>query len=142
MVRLRAHRNGSLRGLYGSTRHKTKTACTHAINRFFSGRKFGLYQHSLAALEHASIYSPSICSPHGSANGYASMETYLLFALYLLQSIGSLEQFETRPRLSYERACQDRGRSFCFCFLLLFSHCTKLEHDHNSTTVHDLNLQQ
>ena len=56
------------------------------------------------ALEHASIYSPSIRSPHGSANGYASMKTYLLFALYLLRSIGSLEQFETRPRSSYERA--------------------------------------
>ena len=82
----------------------------------FSSRKFGLYQHALAALEHASILSPSIRSPHGSANGYASMETYLLFALYLLRSIGSLEQFETRPRSSYERACQDRGRSFRFCF--------------------------
>ena len=82
----------------------------------FSSRKFGLYQHSLAALEHASIYSPSIRSPHGSANGYASMETYLLFALCLLRSMESLEQFETRPRSSYERACQDRGRSFRFCF--------------------------
>ena len=59
---------------------------------FFSSRKFGLYQHALAALEHASILSPSIRSPHGSANGYASMETYLLFALYLLRSIGSLGQ--------------------------------------------------
>ena len=74
------------------------------------------------SFEHASIYSPSIRSPHGSANRYASMETYLMFALYLLRSIGSLEQFGTRPRSSYERACQDRGRSFRFCFLLLFSH--------------------
>ena len=82
----------------------------------FSSRKFRLYQHALAALEHASILSPSIRSPHGSANGYALMETCLLFALYLLRSIGSLEQFETRPRSSYERACQDRGRSFRFCF--------------------------
>ena len=56
---------------------------------FFSSRKFGLYQHALTALEHASILSPSIRSPHGSANGYASMKTYLLFALYLLLGIGS-----------------------------------------------------
>ena len=55
----------------------------------FSSRKFGLYQPALTALEHASILSPSIRSPHGSANGYASMETYLLFALYLLLDIGS-----------------------------------------------------
>ena len=59
---------------------------------FFSSRKFGLYQHALAALKHASILSPSIRSPHGSTNGYASMETYLLFALYLLRRIGSLGQ--------------------------------------------------
>ena len=96
----------------------------------FSSRKFGLYQQSPIALEHApirfafeelsngdgspvrlfistaghrilsvfisttdaSILSPSIRSPHGSANGYASMETYLLFALYLLRISGSLGQ--------------------------------------------------
>ena len=58
----------------------------------FSSRKFGLYQHALAVPEHASILSPSIRSPHGSTNGYASMETYLLFALYLLRIIGSLGQ--------------------------------------------------
>ena len=40
----------------------------------------------------ASILSPSIRSPHGSANGYASMETYLLFAIYLPLRIGSLGQ--------------------------------------------------
>ena len=34
----------------GSTRHKTKTACTHAIDRFFSGRKLGLYQQSLQTI--------------------------------------------------------------------------------------------
>ena len=41
----------------------------------FSSRKFRLYQHALTAPEHASILSPSIRSPHGSAKGYASMET-------------------------------------------------------------------
>ena len=45
----------------------------------------------------ASILSPSIRSPHGSANGYASMETYLLFALYLLRNIGSLGQLWNAP---------------------------------------------
>ena len=41
----------------------------------------------------ASILSPSIRSPHGSANGYASMETYLRFAIYLplrSESLGQL----------------------------------------------------
>ena len=101
----------------------------------FSSRKFRLYQHALAALEHSSILSPSIRSPHGSANGYASMETYLLFALYLLRSIGSLEQFETRPRSSYERACQDRGRSFRLCFFCFSvpKLCTKLKKQYSTT---------
>ena len=106
---------------YGGLRRCGRTSVQDSLRlkkTIFSCRKFGRYQHSLAALEHASISSPSLRSPHGSANGYASMETYLLFALYLLRSIGSLEQFETRPRSSYERACQERGRSFRFCFLL------------------------
>ena len=52
VVRQRAHRNKGLRGpSSGSTRDKTKID--------FSSRKFGLYQHALAALEHASILSPS-----------------------------------------------------------------------------------
>ena len=85
MVRQRAHRNKGLRGpSNGSTRDKTKID--------FSSRKFGLYQHALTAPEHASILSPSIRSPHGITDGYASMETYLLFALYLLRIIGSLGQ--------------------------------------------------
>ena len=54
----------------------------------------------------ASILSPSIRSPHGSANGYASMETYLLFALYLPRIIGSLGQLwnalELAPRAMNE----------------------------------------
>ena len=72
----------------------------------FSVRKFGLYQQSLTALEHASIYSPSIRSPHGSANGYASMETYLLFALYLLRASDRSGNFGTRTRSSYEGAAE------------------------------------
>ena len=48
--------------------------------------------HRTFIFEHASILSPSIHSPHGSANGYASMETYLLFAIYLPLRIGSLGQ--------------------------------------------------
>ena len=56
--------------------------------------------------EHASILSPSIRSPHGSANGYASMETYLLFAIYLPLRIGSLGQLwnalELAPRAMNE----------------------------------------
>ena len=78
MVRQRAHRNKGLRGpSRGSTRDKTKID-------FFKPEIWAIYQH-------ASILSPSIRSPHGSANGYASMETYLLFALYLLLSMESLE---------------------------------------------------
>ena len=54
----------------------------------------------------ASILSPSIRSPHGSTNGYASMETYLLFALYLPRIIGSLGQLwnalELAPRAMNE----------------------------------------
>ena len=99
----------------------------------FSSRKFGLYQHALTALEHASILSPSIRSTHGSANGYASMETYLLFALYLLLGIGSfpflylllsmksLELSERQSRSSYEPAFLPRGRPpllFIFLFFL------------------------
>ena len=72
----------------------------------FSSRKFGIYQHALAALEHAWILSPSIRSPHGSANGYASMETYLLFALYLLRASDRSGNFGTRSRSSYERAAE------------------------------------
>ena len=74
--------------------------------KIFSVRKFGLYQQSLTALEHASIISPSIRSPHGSANGYASMETYLLFALYLLRASDRSSNFGTRSRSSYERAAE------------------------------------
>ena len=113
---------------YGGLRRSGRTSVQDSLRlkkTIFSARKFGLYQQSLTDLEHASIYLPSTRSPHGSANGYASMETYLLFALYLLRSIGSLEQFETRPRSSHERACQDRGGSFRFCFLLYCSQVKK-----------------
>ena len=66
----------------------------------------------------ASILSPSIRSPHGSANGYASIETYLLFAIYLPLRIGSLGQFWNAPRPSYERAAElETFVSFLFSFV-------------------------
>ena len=95
MVRQRAHRNEGLRGpSSGSTRDKTKIdffepeiwaipTCSHRSFRLQSIDPFAFSP---------SILSPSIRSPHGSTNGYASMETYLLFALYLLRIIGSLGQ--------------------------------------------------
>ena len=68
-----------------------------------------LYQQSTTTrsiFEHASILSPSIRSPHGSANGYASMETCLLFALYLLRALDRSGNFGTRSRSSHERAAE------------------------------------
>ena len=47
-----------------------------------------------------------IRSPHGNANGYASMETCLLFALYLLRASDHPGNFGTRPRSSHERAAE------------------------------------
>ena len=111
MVRQRAHRNEGLGGPSSGVQETRQKS-------FFSSRKFRLYQHALTAPEHASILSPSIRSPHGSANGYASMETYLLFAIYLPLRIGSLGQFWNAPRPSYERAAGlETFVSFLFSFV-------------------------
>ena len=68
----------------GSTRHKTKTACTHAIDRFFSGRKQGLYQQidhrTLNVLSMHRSIRLQFARLHGSSNVYASMGIDLLFA--------------------------------------------------------------
>ena len=67
MVRLRAHRNESLRGLQWQYKTQDKTACTHAIDRFFfrpEARTISTNRsHHAQFFEHASIYSPSIRSP-------------------------------------------------------------------------------
>ena len=80
------------------------------------------------ALEHASIYSPSIRSPYGSANGYASMETYLLSVFIstaghriLFVFISTAEHQIARAILERARAramneLLDRRLSFRFCF--------------------------
>ena len=90
---------------YGGLRRSGRTAVQdslrlknrlHSRNRsiFFGpeARTISTNQSPLAQLfEHASIYSPSIRSPHGSANGYASIGTDLLFA-----SISTTEHRITR----------------------------------------------
>ena len=87
-------------------------------NRFFRAGNLG-YTNMLSPLSstHRS-FRLQIRSPHGSANGYASMETYLHFALYLLRTIGSLGQFWNAPRPSYERAAGlETFVSFLFSFV-------------------------
>ena len=90
VVRLRAHRNGSLRGpplAAQDTRQKP------------------------LALEHASIYSPSIRSPHGSANGYASMETYLLFVFISTAGHRILSVFISTAEHRIARAILERDHA-------------------------------
>ena len=83
---------------YGGLRRSGRTSAQDSLrlkNRFvfFRAEKLALYQQidrrSRARTDPFRLHSRL----HGSANGYASMETYLLFALYLLRSIGSLGQF-------------------------------------------------
>ena len=49
-----------------------------------------LYEHSVQHTLRS--FRLQIRSPHGNANGYTSMETCLLFALYLLRIVGPLGQ--------------------------------------------------
>ena len=85
MVSLRAHRNESLRGL--QWQHKTQDKNRlHSRNRsIFSGRKQELYQQidhrSLNFLSTHRSIRLQFARLHGSANGYASMGTDLLFAI-------------------------------------------------------------
>ena len=75
-------------------------------NRFFRAGNLG-YTNMLSPLSstHRS-FRLQIRSPHGNANGYASMETCLLFALYLLRASDRPGNFGTRPRSSHERAAE------------------------------------
>ena len=83
---------------YGGLRRSGRTSVQDSLrlkNRsfFFRAEKLALYQQigrrSRARTDPFCLHSRL----HGSANRHASMETYLLFALYLLRSIGSLGQF-------------------------------------------------
>ena len=79
---------------YGGLRRSGRTSVQDSLrlkNRlfFFRAEKLALYQQ----IDRRSRARTDPFRLHGSANGYASMETYLLFALYLLRSIGSLGQF-------------------------------------------------
>ena len=130
MVRQRAHRNESLGGLRGQ--YKTKTACTHAIDQFFSDRKLELYQQSLTArsiFEHALICSPSqFARLHGSSNGSASRKIIFFVRVTAYerhfrgraQAHSAIFSFGTRLCSSSERACWVGDvRSvfvFCVCF--------------------------
>ena len=84
MVRLRAHRNESLRGLQWQYKTQDKNRL-HSHNRsFFLGRKQELYQQidhrTLNILSTHRSIRLQFARLHGSANGYASMGTGLLFA--------------------------------------------------------------
>ena len=89
---------------------------------------FGLYQHSLAALEHAPIRFAFILAFIGAQTDTLQWRQISCSPLYLLRSIGSLEQFGTRSRSSYERACWIGD--FRFVFVFVFS-ClyTKLQNN-------------
>ena len=134
---------------------------------FFRAGIFGLYQHSLAALEHAPIRFAFILAFMGAQTDTLQWRQISCSSLYLLRSIGSLEQFGTRSRSSYERACCIEDLRFVFVSVfsylytklknntvLLIQYCsyhlplktvpycsyptnTKIK-QYNSTTIHDL----
>ena len=120
MVRQRAHRNEGSRGApAGSTRQSSRLKdCSHAPIYFFSGRKFELYQHrSSHALEHAPIRFAFILAFMGAQTDTLQWGQISCSLLYLLRSIESLEQFGTRSRSSYERACWIGDFRFVFVFV-------------------------
>ena len=91
----------------GSTRHETKTACSRARIDLFAFN-------SLAAWERKRI----------RFNGDISTVRFYIycwvsdpFRFYIYRRASDRSGiFGTRPCSNYERACQDRGRSFRFCF--------------------------
>ena len=118
MVRLRAHRNGSLRGLHWQHKTQDKNRL-HSRNRsiFLRAGNLGLYQHSIAALEHAPIRFAFILVFMGAQTDTLQWRQISCSPLYLLRSIGSLEQFGKRSRSSYERACWIGDFRFVFVFV-------------------------
>ena len=110
--------NEELQGLRGQYKSSRLKDCTHtSIIIFF-------FEPEIGAIPTFALRSRARTDPfrlhsrlHGSANGYASMGTDLLITLYLLRSIGSLEQFGTRSRSSYERACWIGDFRFVFVFM-------------------------
>ena len=97
----------------------------HSRNRsiFFGpeARTISTNQSPLAQFfEHASIYSPSIRSRMGAQTYTLQWGQISCSLLYLLRSIGSLEQFGTRSRSSYERVCWIGDFRFVFVFRFCF----------------------
>ena len=135
MVRLRAHRNESLRGLQWQYKTQDKNRL-HSLNRsiVFSGRKQGLYQQ----IDHRTLNFFSthrsirlqFARLHGSSNGRASREirffvratAYESHFCCRAQADLAIFFFGTRSRSSSERACWIGDvRSvfvFCCCFLM------------------------
>ena len=124
----------------------------------FSSRKFRLYQHALAALEHASILSPSNSLAAWERkrirfNGNISTVRFISTTDHRIAR-ATLERARARAS-SYERAAELETFVSVFVFVLP-SPYTKLKNNtvlqlqycsyylplKNSSTIHDLNLHQ
>ena len=172
MVRQRVRRNEGSRGApAGSTRQSSRLKdCSHAPIIFLSGRKFGLYQHLLAALEHAPIRFTFILAFMGAQTDtlkwrHNSCSLYIDYGA----SDHSSNLERGHARAMDELAGLETFVSFCFRFLmfvyqvkkqystantvlllplttknstvLLLPNQHKNKQQYNSTTIHDLNLQ-
>ena len=118
MVRLRAHRNESLRGLQWQYKVQDKNRL-HSRNRSIVSRA-GSKDYINKSITARSIFLARIDLFAFNSLAFMGAQTNTLqwgcSLLYLLRSIGSLEQFGTRSRSSYERACWIGNFRFVFVF--------------------------
>ena len=145
-------------------------ALTQSID-FFRAGNLGLYQHSLAALEHAPIRFAFILAFMGAQTDTLQWR-HIYCSLYIYYGASDRSgNFGTRSRSSYERACWIGDFRFVFVFVfsclytklkkqystantelllplttknstvLLLPNQHKNKRQYNITTIHDLNLQ-
>ena len=108
MVRQRTHRSESLGGpSIGSTRDKTKTACTHAIDRFFRSGNLG-YTNNRSPLSSTHRFIRLQFARRMGAQTDTLQWRHIYCSLYIYYGESDhSSNFGTRQRSSYERACQD-----------------------------------
>ena len=140
MVRC-AHRNESLRGLQWQYKTQDKNRLHSSkdyINKTITARSnFG------ARIDLFAFNSLAFMGAQTDTLQWGHISCLLL---YLLRSIGSLEQFRTRSRSSYERACWIGDVRFifvfCFCFLMFVYQAKIIQYffyhkpQKNSTVLH------
>ena len=125
MVRLRAHRNKSLRGLQWQYKTQDKNRL-HTRNRYKKNRAGSkdYINKSITArttvLARIDLFAFNSLVFMGAQTDTLQWGQISCSLLHLLRSIGSLEQFRTRSRSSYERAYWIGDFRFVFVFRFSF----------------------